>query len=37
VHNEPEYAHLDPLLGENAYQRIYPIVIDLLAKYNKLA
>jgi len=34
VHNEPDYAHLDPLLGYNAYQRIYPLVLEFLEKYN---
>jgi len=34
VHYEPQYAHLDPLIGTNAYQRIYPIVLDLLQQYS---
>jgi pimeloyl-ACP methyl ester carboxylesterase len=33
VHIEPNYAHLDPLLGTNANQRIYPRILDLLQKY----
>ncbi len=33
VHNEPDYAHLDPLLGENAFLRIYPIMLELLQRY----
>lgn len=31
-HYESEYAHLDPLLGTNAYIRIYPLVLQLLEK-----
>jgi pimeloyl-ACP methyl ester carboxylesterase len=34
VHWEPQYAHLDPLLGINAYQRIYPRIIELLGKFH---
>jgi len=30
VHYEPLYAHLDPLIGYNAYQRIYPIILDMI-------
>jgi len=30
VHYEPTYAHLDPLLGTNAYKWIYPIILDML-------
>jgi pimeloyl-ACP methyl ester carboxylesterase len=31
VHYEPTYAHLDPLLGTNAYTEIYPIILQLVA------
>jgi hypothetical protein len=34
VHWEPQYAYLDPLLGINAYQRIYPRIIELLGKFH---
>jgi len=30
VHNEPTYAHLDPIWAYNAYQRIYPTIIDIV-------
>jgi pimeloyl-ACP methyl ester carboxylesterase len=30
VHYEENYAHLDPLIGINAYQRIYPIILEML-------
>jgi len=28
VHNEPNYAHMDPLWSVNAYQRIYPLIVQ---------
>lgn len=31
VHYEPTYAHEDPLIGDNAYQRIYPLILQLIA------
>jgi len=34
VHYEADYAHLDPLLGFNANERIYSRVLDLLDQYN---
>jgi pimeloyl-ACP methyl ester carboxylesterase len=34
IHTEPLYAHFDPLLGYNAYQRIYPMILNLINKYN---
>jgi len=30
VHYEETYAHLDPLIGINAYERIYPIILQML-------
>jgi pimeloyl-ACP methyl ester carboxylesterase len=30
VHYEAEYAHLDPLIGENAFQRIYPMILQMI-------
>jgi len=33
-HYEPQYAHLDPLLGETAYEQIYPLMLQLIAKAN---
>jgi len=30
VHYESDYAHLDPLIGENAYQRIYPLIVQMI-------
>jgi pimeloyl-ACP methyl ester carboxylesterase len=33
VHMEATYGHLDPLIGYNAWQRIYPIILDLIAHY----
>jgi len=33
IHMEATYGHLDPLLGYNAWQRIYPIALDLIAHY----
>jgi len=32
VHYEPKYAHLDPLIGTNAYQRIYPLILNMIAQ-----
>jgi len=32
VHYEETYAHLDPLIGTNAYQRIYPLILDMLER-----
>ncbi|KAL6051175.1 Gastric triacylglycerol lipase-like [Balamuthia mandrillaris] len=32
-HNEPDYAHLDFILGMDARTRIFPKVLDLLKKY----
>jgi len=36
VHYESQYAHLDPLIGTNAYQRIYPIILSLIANNSTL-
>jgi pimeloyl-ACP methyl ester carboxylesterase len=33
VHTEPTYAHLDPLLGTNAYTEIYPMILQMIEKY----
>eukprot|EP01103_Thecamoeba_quadrilineata_P006371 TRINITY_DN16098_c0_g1_i1.p1 TRINITY_DN16098_c0_g1~~TRINITY_DN16098_c0_g1_i1.p1 ORF type:complete len:395 (-),score=43.16 TRINITY_DN16098_c0_g1_i1:70-1254(-) len=33
IHMEATYGHLDPLLGYNAWQRIYPTILDLIAHY----
>jgi hypothetical protein len=33
VHNEPEYAHLDPIMAPNAQSRIYPLIINFLEKF----
>jgi len=33
VHFEPLFGHLDPTLGQNCYQTIYPIVLKLIKKY----
>jgi len=35
VHDEPDYAHLDFIWSINANQRIFPLVVQLLDKYNK--
>jgi len=33
-HNEPTYAHLDPLWAPDAHVKIYPTLLQLLDKYN---
>jgi pimeloyl-ACP methyl ester carboxylesterase len=35
VINIPNYGHLDPLLGYNAHQIIYPTILEQLVKYYK--
>jgi len=37
VHTETQYAHLDPLLGINAYSRIYPIMLQFMQRYAPVA
>jgi len=31
VHIEPDYGHMDPLWGTNAYIKIYPLILNILA------
>jgi len=37
VHNEPSYAHLDPLWAPSAKSLIYPTILKLLDKYNGIS
>jgi len=34
-HNEPTYAHVDYVISPSASQRAYPLILNLLATYNK--
>jgi len=35
VHSQPDYAHLDPLLGYKSYLQIYPLIVQLLERYSQ--
>jgi len=34
-HNEASYSHIDFLWATNAYQQIYPAILQLIQKYNR--